>query len=68
MNEYRDRVLRYRLANGVTQIEFAKLCGLSVPTIIMIEKRDRYYPNVQTRGKLERVLQSFEKRKERENV
>lgn len=64
MNEYRDRVLRYRLVNGITQKEFAQRCGLSTPTIIMIEKRERYYPNVQTRGKLERVLQSFERRKE----
>ena len=62
MNEYRDRVLSYRLANGITQKEFAKRCGLSAPTIIMIEKRDRYYPNVQTRSKLERVLSEGEKR------
>ena len=61
MNEYRDRVLNYRLANGITQKEFAKRCGLSTPTIIMIEKRDRYYPNVQTRSKLERVLSDGEK-------
>ena len=62
MNEYRDRVLNYRLENGITQKEFAKRCGLSAPTIIMIEKREFYCPNVQTRGKLEKVLKEGEKK------
>ena len=56
MNEYRERVIEYRKRHGITQREMAKKCELSPPTIIKIEGSDRYYPNVMTRGKLDRVL------------
>lgn len=56
MNEYKERVVNYRLKYGLTQKEMADKCGLSRPTIIAIERNDDNYPNVTTRHKLEKVL------------
>ena len=56
MNEYKQRVIDYRIKYGITQQEFANKCGLSRQTIVAIERKDHYYVNLVTRHKLEAVL------------
>lgn len=60
MNEYRDKVMAYRVKCGITQEEFAKRCGISRQTVVAIENREHYSVNLVTRHKLEKVINNEE--------
>ena len=50
-----ERIVQYRAEHKMTQVEFAKACGLSKPTIFMIEKYDASITAL-TRAKVELVI------------
>ena len=62
MSEFGQRVIDYRLKNGVTQEEMAKMCGLSRQTICALEKNPYHQVNILTRHKLEKVLNKTKER------
>jgi DNA-binding XRE family transcriptional regulator len=56
MSELQDRIVTYRAKNGISQTEFAKLCGVSYQTINSIEN-GRQDPSRITKKKIELVLE-----------
>lgn len=56
MSELSDKIVTYRAKNGISQTQFAKLCGVSYQTINSIEN-NRQDPSRITQRKIELVLE-----------
>lgn len=50
----KERILQYRKEHGLSQVELAKLCGISPTTIVRIENGKKY--SVIVEGKINKVI------------
>jgi len=50
----KDRILKYRKEHGLSQVDLAKLCGISPTTIVRIENGKKC--NIITEGKINKVI------------
>jgi len=55
-----NKILNFRRLNGITQIELAKMAGVSPTTIARIERGGK--PSIIVEGKLENAIDEYNER------
>ena len=54
VSRMKERILKYRKEHGLSQVDLAKLCGISPTTIVRIENGKKC--NIITEGKINKVI------------